>query len=93
MSRKSKMLVATLLGGALVWLWKKTREEGSVAGHREITRWEDEGGALPDGEQVRSRKPSRARNRLRVAASDASGGAATDHTVGSTPDAWKFPRS
>lgn len=90
MSTKSNVLLAGLLGGAVVWLWKKAREESGGAGHRDITRWEDEGGALPDGEQMRARPSARGRRSLRVASS---GGATAPDEVGSTPDAWKFPRS
>ncbi len=90
MNRKTHILAAALIGGAAAWLWKQARRTASPTPHRELTRWEDEGGnvlaAPPLDEQPAAASAARP-------AADPVNGAVAGASTGSTPEAWKFPRS
>jgi hypothetical protein len=93
MSRKSHFLAAALVGGFAAWLWKLARLKSHATPHGEITRWEDEGGAVHSlDEQPAAASASRPAASLNgIANGLASNGA--EEATGSTPDAWKFPRA
>lgn len=88
MGGKSGFLATAVLGGALYWLWQKARQPSGVPHGREITRWEDEGGAVHGGSSEVT-----GASRGQAARMGGSGAAQPAHSGGSTPDAWLFPRS
>jgi hypothetical protein len=86
MNRTSGVVAAAaLLSGAAVWLWRR----GAFAGNdqsgqaRPLSRWEGEGGA--PAAPVSSAPAGRGKH------SDAE--PSNRDTVGSTPDAWVYPRA
>ena len=85
MNRTSGVVAAAaLLSGAAVWLWRRSASASNDrVGQAPLSRWEGEGGspaAAATGASTRrnKRQPAEPSN------SDA---------VGSTPDAWVYPRA
>ena len=89
MSRKSHFLAAALIGGFAAWLWKQTRSGSHAMPHGEITRWEDEGGAVHALDEA----PAAASASRRAPGSNAAEPVLNGSATGSTPEAWKFPRA
>jgi hypothetical protein len=91
MGQRSGVFLGAFLGGAALYLWQKSRRMAPSPLARDITRWEDEGGAVSTqtawGEKAGD--PIDASNGRALPATR-SGGTANP---GSTPDAWNFPRS
>ena len=91
MARSSGVLWGAFLGGAALYLWQKSRRIGVAPLPRDITRWEDEGGAVTSSPQwadkVADQNDAKNGHVTRVAGTDLS------RKPGATPDAWNFPRS
>jgi len=91
MGQKSGVFLGAFLGGAALYLWRKSRRSAPSALPRDITRWEDEGGAVNAEpkwvNKVVDPKDTNNGHALSKARTDAAG------NLGSTPDAWNFPRS
>ncbi|MCY0387621.1 hypothetical protein OVY01_10325 [Robbsia sp. Bb-Pol-6] len=81
MGRKSGFLVAALVTGAVYWLRQQSQNKARAMPHRDITRWEDEGGAF-HGDRALLSKGEHAEAEP----------AQPSTAGGSTRDAWEFPR-
>lgn len=79
MGRKSGLMLAALVTGAVYWMRQQARGRARAMPH-DITRWEDEGGAFHGDRTVPRQNKAAAEP-----AQPASAG-------GSTRDAWEFPR-
>lgn len=91
MSQKSHFLAAALIGGVAAWVWKQARLRSHPTPHGEITRWEDEGGTVHSVDE--SPTASASRSARRKGANGAEEGSGAGAIIGSTPDAWHFPRA
>ncbi|MGI4860879.1 MAG: hypothetical protein ACRYHA_28915 [Janthinobacterium lividum] len=81
MGRKSGFLLAALVTGAAYWLRQQAQNKARHMPHRDITRWEDEGGAVHgDRALALEGKPTAAEP------------AHPSKAGGPTRDAWEFPR-
>lgn len=81
MGRKSGILLAALLSGTAYWLRQRAQNNVRNMPHRDITRWEDEGGSFHgDRALALQEKPAEAEPARPAIAG------------GSTRDAWEFPR-
>lgn len=91
MGRRSGVFLGAFLGGAALYLWQKSRQTVVSPLPRDITRWEDEGGAVHTQpkwvDKVSDPKDTKNGHATSVVGTDLSG------DLGSTPNAWNFPRS
>ncbi|SDV47719.1 hypothetical protein [Chitinasiproducens palmae] len=78
MGKKASVVTSLAILGALAgYLWGRGRTPRSEP--REVQRWEDEGGAVPQAEDVQPKL--------------ASAGGATPAPVQDDPEVWQFPKS
>jgi hypothetical protein len=72
------------VGGVLAWRWVQSRRSAQPPLARDLTRWEDEGGAVrPPAQPVAAVQAGTSAHRLN--------GNGADHAASGEP--WPFPRS
>jgi len=74
------------MGGVLAWRWMQKRRSAQTTLHRDLTRWEGEGGAVTETVPTATVSSAALPTSARLL-----NGNGADHSA--TGDAWPFPRS
>lgn len=79
-----------ILGGVLAWRWTQRQRAAHGPMHRELNRWEDEGGSVVTPAQSTSAAASTPDNTVGAAPRGQTNGASHPNGMG---EAWPFPHS